>query len=257
MLTLIACQNNAQKSNDKELANTVNSEIEENTKDSIPTWITSDYLMGKFNPKADSSFVEIPIKYADRKGQYLRKEVFEAFVKMWEAAKDSNINLVVRSATRNFDYQKGIWERKWNGSRILSDGTRATDISDPKQRALKIMEYSAMPGASRHHWGTDLDFNAFENSYFEQGEGKKVFEWLEKNAEIYGFCRVYTSKATGRTGYNEEKWHWSYTAISSQLTAYAKNHLTDNMFNGFSGFETTIEIGVVEKYVLGIDSTCL
>jgi len=134
---------------------------------------------------------------------------------MYNAAKADGIDLVVRSATRNFSYQRGIWERKWSGKTKLSDGVNAaTDITVDRDRAVKIMNYSAMPGASRHHWGTDIDLNSFNNSYFESGTGLKVYKWLEQNAHKYGYCRPYTPKNNGRTGYEEEKWHWSYTPLS-------------------------------------------
>ena len=44
----------------------------------------------------------------------------------------------------------------------------------------EIMKYSSMPSTSRHHWGTDIDLNSLENSYFEKGEGKKYsIGWLQ------------------------------------------------------------------------------
>lgn len=74
-----------------------------------------DYIMGKFDPKTHPEFSLIPSKYADREGLYLRTEVLEAYLTMYNEAKAEGINFVIKSATRNFDYQKGIWERKWMG----------------------------------------------------------------------------------------------------------------------------------------------
>ena len=40
-------------------------------------------------------------------------------------------------------------ENKWTGKRLLSDGTNvANDIADDVEKALKILEYSSMPGSS-------------------------------------------------------------------------------------------------------------
>ena len=144
--------------------------------------------MGKFDPTSDESFEVISEDLADRKGLYLRSDVYEAYKKMKRQADEDGIRLVIRSATRNFDYQKGIWERKWTGETKLSDRSRASDITDEKERALKILRYSSMPGSSRHHWGTDIDLNSFDNSYFEYGEGLKVYDWLKQHA-----CLLYTS----------------------------------------------------------------
>ena len=170
-----------------------------------------DFIMGKFDPTSHTDFVEIDTKYADRSGLYLQKEAYISFVKMYNAALKDGVSFVIKSATRNFDYQKGIWERKWKGETTLSNGvnlgkSKLTNL----EKAKMILEYSSMPGSSRHHWGTDIDLNAFNNAYFEEGEGAKVYNWLVKNASDYGFCRPYSAKGDQRPyGYNDEKWHWS------------------------------------------------
>ena len=220
--------------------------------------LTVDFITGHFNPAKDSSFVEISKKYADRHGMYMKKEAYEAFKKMWSDAQKENINLVIRSAARNFDYQKGIWERKWTGETILSNGENASKVyENEKDRALKILEYSSMPGTSRHHWGTDIDFNNFNNEWFESGEGLKLFNWLEKNAHEYGFCRPYTTKGEERPhGYNEEKWHWSFMPLSQKYTQFAKEHLNNNNISGFKGSNVADNIDIVNKYILGINHSC-
>lgn len=216
-----------------------------------------EYCMGKFEPSEDERFKIIDKKYADRTGMYLRKEAYDAFIKMYNAAKADGITLVIRSATRNFNYQKGIWERKWTGKTKLSDGINAAkDIVKDYERAVKIMNYSAMPGASRHHWGTDIDLNSFTNSYFEKGEGLRVYQWLTERAHSFGYCQPYTPKETGRTGYEEEKWHWSYIPLSKPLTAFMKLHMHDHHLNEFLGHKTASDIGVVKNYILGIDESC-
>ncbi len=215
-----------------------------------------DYIMGHFDPATHPDFILIEEKYADRSGLYLHKEAYADFIKMHDAAEADGVDLQIRSATRNFDYQKGIWERKWNGTTTLSDGTKASDIADSNERALKILLYSSMPGSSRHHWGTDVDFNSFSNSYFESGKGLKEYEWLTENGPSYGFCQSYTDKTEGRTGYEEEKWHWTYMPISKELTDYAAEYMTDDMIQGFAGSETAPVIHVVQNYVLGINPAC-
>jgi len=164
-----------------------------------------NYLLGRFNPSADTSFVKLPKEHASGSalGGYLRKESYIAFVKMSDAAKKDGIKLVIISATRNFDSQKQIWENKWNG-KTLVDGKNLTTIKSPEERARIILRFSSMPGSSRHHWGTDMDLNNLNNSYFESGEGLKIYKWLQAHAAEYGFCQPYTSKSTGRTGYEEE-----------------------------------------------------
>ena len=84
---------------------------------------------------------------------------------MKAAAQQAGIQLIIRSATRNFEYQRGIWERKWKRPQYM--GWQAID------KARDILTYSAMPGASRHHWGTDIDLNSFENDWFDRRRGRR------------------------------------------------------------------------------------
>ncbi|MCF6189917.1 MAG: M15 family metallopeptidase [Cocleimonas sp.] len=225
-----------------------NAEIINSPPPQAATKAVVDYLTGRFNPTKHKAFVKVPSRYASRSGFYLRKEAFESFKKMHEAARKDGVKLVIRSATRNFDYQKGIWERKWHAQKKSRSA---------KNKALNILQLSSMPSTSRHHWGTEVDLNSFSNSWFEHDQGLKLFRWMENNAANYGFHRPYTKKDNTRPyGYNEEKWHWSYTPLSIAMTRDAAKVLTDSKITGFSGSKTAVEIGVVEKYILGVHESC-
>lgn len=230
--------------------------VEETPEMVIDTSFDIDYITGHFDPATHADFARIEDQYTDKQDVYLRKDTYEAFLKMYAAAEKEGIKLLIRSATRNFDYQKSIWEAKWEGRRELEAGETAPKAyPDPKERALAILRYSSMPGTSRHHWGTDMDLNAFTNSYFEKGEGKKIYDWLTAHAAEYGFCQPYSA---GRPyGYNEERWHWSYLPVAKKLTYLAQTQLKDENITGFKGDEAATQIGVVEKYVLGINEDCL
>jgi len=219
---------------------------------------TSDYLMGKFDPAQHPDFVLIPAKYRDEEQRYIRKDVLNAFISMFDAASKEGIILKIRSATRNFESQKRIWENKWTGKTILEDNINAAkEIHDDLIRAKKILEYSSMPGTSRHHWGTDIDLNAFDNRWFEEGEGLKLYSWLLTHASQYGFCQPYTKIGSDRqTGYFEEKWHWTYLPVSIKLTEMAKISLKNEMILGFLGSETAQKIDVVKNYVISISPSC-
>ena len=102
-----------------------------------------------------------------------------------------------------------------------------------------------------------MDLNNFNNSYFESGEGLRIYNWLKEHGGEYGFCQPYTDKSGGRSGYEEEKWHWTYMPLSKDLTEFARNHLKDEFITGFQGSQTAAEIGIVRNYVLGINNQCL
>jgi len=217
--------------------------------DSIPAsaLVSKDYLLGKFNPAQHADFVSVGAPYSDKPGMMLRKEAFEAFKKMWDSAKSAGVSLKIISATRNFEQQKAIWEGKWDRF--------AMDAPKPKDRALKILEYSSMPGSSRHHWGTDMDLNDLNNASFEPGgKYEKMYQWLANHAHEFGFCQPYTA---GRPhGYHEEKWHWTYTPLSKPFLAQYKKSIQNGDIKGFLGSNLAEEIGAIKNYVLGINQNC-
>lgn len=205
--------------------------------------ISKNLVLGKFDFKKDSNFIKISSTHSS-KSIYLNKEVYEAFKKMYNSAKNDGIRLIVVSGTRNFYAQKYIWERKWEKYKSLK----------PVERAKKILEYSSMPTTSRHHWGTDIDLINLNNSYFEKGQGKTEYEWLVKNATNFGFYQVYTKKDNGRTGYNLEKWHWSYLPLASKYLDYYSKNITYKDITGFKGSELAEETKMISNYVQGISA---
>lgn len=227
------------------------------------------YLIGDFNPP--SFFIKYDDKISGRTF-YMRKDTFEQFKKMKEAykefAKKDKNNKVkeisLRSAFRSFSDQKHIWESKYTGKTPMSVSIQGkTD----DQIADIILRYSSAPGTSRHHWGTDLDLNSLDNSYFKKGgAGEKLYEWLLENAEKYGFCQPYNEHSErGNKGYYEERWHWSYKPISSQLkndwNEYFKNnklnfkkHLGDTYMG--SKYDDQSKTTRREVYVNSINTSC-
>lgn len=208
---------------------------------------TAAELLGQVNYPTHPDFSIIPAEYTSKTQVYLRTKTLDAFKKMFYAAKECGLDLKIISAARNFDSQKGIWERKWkNGKYIKHFGA---------DRAKAIMRYSSMPGTSRHHWGTDIDINDLNDSYFtSSAEGKKVYEWLTTHANTFGFFQTYTSKEGGRTGYEEEKWHWSYMPLAKQLLEAYNAQITYEAIVNFNGYESAKPLGALELYVNGIDA---
>jgi len=216
------------------------------------------YLMGKFDPEKDSNYAPIPLQislYSDRK-MYMRKEALEKYELMYKAAAKEGIVLKILSATRPFDIQKSIWERKWTGKQ-KSNGAFLPESLKGKDRALKILEVSSMPGTSRHHWGTDIDINDVEFAYWSTPVGVKTYNWLVAHAHEYGFCQPYSKMGADRPeGYMEEKWHWSYMPLAREFIEKYRNEIQDADINGFLGSETAAELKVVKVYVLGINPNC-
>lgn len=205
---------------------------------------TKDELLGKINPSSHPSFILIPNIHCSRSGIYLRKEAQESLLQLIKAAKDEGIELKVLSGTRPFNHQKSIWERKWGRASYM--GWQDFD------KAKDILTYSSMPGSSRHHWGTDVDLNSLENIYFESGEGLVVYEFLQRCGGEFGFTQVYTDKEGGRTGYEEEKWHWSYMPIASEMLELYNLLVTPADIKGFNGASVADSVQIIGDYVNGI-----
>lgn len=214
------------------------------------------YLQGKFDPSSDDRFIQIPLSYCDKE-MYMRKEALASFEAMHRHAIKDGISFRIVSATRPFSIQKAIWEAKWRGKRKVDGVLLDPNVTDSLGRALKILRWSSMPGTSRHHWGTDIDLNNLEPSYWEEGQGKKEYDWLTEHAKTYGFCQVYSTMDKNRpNGYQEEKWHWSYVPIASSLTQAYADSVANTDLKGFDGHTTAVRIDMVKKYVLGINSEC-
>lgn len=157
-------------------------------------------------------------------GQHkLRKDVCQAFTRMQKAAALDGIDMQIVSSFRSFERQQIIWDNKWLGNRPLYslEGEQLDFQSlSEKDRLFSILIWSALPGASRHHWGTDLDvfdkqsvdewgqnFELVSAEYDQSGPCHGLSCWLAENGESYGFYRPY-SKFNG--GVAPEAWHISY-----------------------------------------------
>jgi LAS superfamily LD-carboxypeptidase LdcB len=247
----------------RNLQNTVTTSQKYNSKNTmsagsfaLDTNVSAAFLTGKFDPATKTEFTEVDLEYGGRPGMYLLKDTYIAFIKMFYAAQFHGVTLSVVSGTRNFDYQKAIWEAKWYGSMPADGKNLAITEKDPVKRAEIILKYTSMPGTSRHHWGTDIDINSIDTAYFETPEGILVYEWLTKNASRYGFCQPFNINDSLKNGYEEEKWHWSYMPLSSIfLKAYGKK-VDYSYLTGFAGSETAAKLDVIKNYVLAVNADC-
>jgi LAS superfamily LD-carboxypeptidase LdcB len=150
------------------------------------------------------------------------------FLNMRKAALAAGIDLVPLSGFRDFDRQLAIWNAKFSGERPMLDaaGNRldAAGLA-PRERVEAILLWSALPGASRHHWGTDLDLidgnaNAdglndklTREAFATDGPFAHLNGWLEENAAKFGFFRPYQGV---RSGVQPEPWHFSFAPVAEK-----------------------------------------
>ncbi len=156
----------------------------------------------------------------------LHKEAAAPFLALRAAAAVDGIDLVAFSSFRDFPRQLTIWNEKFRGLRPMQDRAgRALNAGmlSPAERVTAILWWSALPGASRHHWGTDfdvMDLAAVPEGYRIQvvpaeyqagGPFQRLTNWLDRHMHAYGFFRPYT---TDRGGVSPEPWHLSYAPVA-------------------------------------------
>lgn len=216
-----------------------------------PDYCTKDFLLGKINYRTDTSlFVKVDKAYTWNH-VFLGKETYKAFIEMHDAALKDGVRLVPISGCRTFNDQQCIWENKWKSDEYMA-------IPEEKERALSILKYVAMPGTSRHHWGTEIDFNSAKLAYYEAGQGKRMYEWLQNNAHKYGFYQPYTPLNDDRPkGYQEEKWHWSYLPLSGIFVREFARQIAPEDLCEFEGSRTARPLEIIKYWVLGIHGSCL
>lgn len=131
-------------------------------------------------------------------GYKVHPNIAQPLKDLMAAARKAGHRINIVSAYRDYNHQKQIWE-----------GKAAT------QSAAEILKFSSFPGTSRHHWGTDIDFNVLNNAYWDSGAGKGLYGWLKANAAKFGFKQTYLG--TGKNAYSREAWHWSHVATAREF----------------------------------------
>lgn len=162
---------------------------------------------------------------------FLHKQALTDFLRLQKDAAKDGFDLQIASAFRDYGRQLNIWNAKARGEKILLDDKEQplnyASLS-PIQIIFSILRWSALPGCSRHHWGTDIDvFNAKTQTREEVqltpsecegiGPAASLHEWLTtkiQSNEAYGFYRPYS---TDRGGISPEPWHLSYYPVSRRM----------------------------------------
>lgn len=212
---------------------------------------TDSMLLGKKTP---------PLQGKDFK---LHKDAARAYDDMAKAARKDGLVFYSASSYRSFENQKQIWNNKF--TKLKSDGL------DDSAAIERIVQYSSIPGTSRHHWGTDIDIvlqtpnmpeDPMLEEFFQEGQMYgELYRWLKANAESFGFREVYTNDPT-RTGYAYEPWHWSYAELSIPfLKQYLQIDLTqvlkDKSVKGSGNFTEEFIERFTKNWILGINKSLI
>ncbi len=125
----------------------------------------------------------------------VRREVATALQTMFATAKNNGLELMVSSAFRSYNFQKGLYNRY-----VIQQGEAVADTQ------------SARPGHSEHQTGLAIDVEPasrkceVEECFADTPEG----QWIAQHAHEYGFIIRYGKDQEAMTGYIYEPWHLRY-----------------------------------------------
>jgi LAS superfamily LD-carboxypeptidase LdcB len=185
------------------------------------------------------------LTYLDDQRFMINKASITDFKSLKNICNEAGFDLAINSSFRDYKTQLKIWNEKALGKRDLLDvnGEKLEYKDLSKEEVLfSIMRWSALPGMSRHHWGTDIDvydLNTLPTPDYKveltpqevcpEGCFGRLHLFLDKlidSNRSFNFFRPY-SKDLG--GVSPEKWHLSHLPESSKFL----NSLSFTVFDDF------------------------
>lgn len=220
---------------------------------------------GHLCPDADTAELSVPV----------HRDVVGPFRALQADAAREGFDLRILSGFRSFDHQLSIFNRKARGEiPVLDSNAEPLDINrlDSERLVLSILRWSALPGASRHHWGTDLDvFDAaarpdgYEIELIPEevdpgGMFGPLHAWLDERIAAdaaHGFVRPYD---VDRGGVTVERWHLSYRPLASPyLAALTPDVLRETLVRADLQLQDVVLEAldsIYETYVINVSPAC-
>lgn len=186
--------------------------------------LTPEQLTGK----SRTHLVPLPCPHSAN--HFLQPQAVRAFQALRQSAVENGFNLQPASSFRDFQRQQLIWNGKFNGERKVHDDSgnavNLTVLSDwDKCRA--ILRWSALPGASRHHWGTEIDF--WDPERMPENQSLRLEPWEYEQGGYFADLSVWLADNLGKFDFTlpfmqsqkqievgHEPWHISYLPLAAQ-----------------------------------------
>jgi len=192
-------------------------------------------------------------------GHFLHGAVVQPYLDLVGQARLAGFDLRLASGFRSFERQMEIWNSKALGQRpVYDDAGQVVDLEamPDKDKVCTILRWSALPGASRHHWGTDVDVwdcSAVESHYSLQLQTREylaggpffpLMSWLDKMMleDRTAFTRPYTKD---RGGVAPEPWHLSYMPVARNFEAVLTRDL---LFDVLSETRIALKQALLENF---------
>ena len=171
------------------------------------TEFSFDMLVNKHRKLSEdfvpNDLVEIEKPYSSSNELYTNKVVLNAFIEMYNAAKNEGYGLVINSAYRSYE-----------------DQVELCDTYAKLYGEDYVRRYVASPGFSEHQTGLGLDIGSTSVSIFANS---KEYVWMQDNAYKYGFIMRYPKKYIPYTGINNEPWHYRYVGVKIATYMHENN----------------------------------
>ncbi|MDW6001533.1 M15 family metallopeptidase [Vibrio mangrovi] len=203
----------------------------------------------------------------DTKTFLMHQDIAKDFFALKQAANQAGFHLQIASGFRDFRKQLSIWNRKFSGELpILDSQSHPIDTQNmpEPEKVLAILRWSALPGASRHHWGTDFDVYdraalppgeslCLEPWEYQSGHQARFSMWLHENLSQFGFFLPYQRD---QGGVSAEPWHISHYHVATQCLSLMSPEvilqtLADEPINGKNSIQKLINT-IYTQFVINI-----
>jgi D-alanyl-D-alanine carboxypeptidase len=154
----------------------------------IPAEYGLEPLLAVYSESADT--IEVGPNIVG-KVQRLDPQTAVAWQQMTAAAVDDDINLLLISGYRSYEYQAELIRKKLKAGQAIQD----------------ILTVNVAPGYSQHHTGHAIDIaTPGSKPLQEEFEQSDAFAWLTEHASQFGFSLSYPRDNS--CGLTYEPWHW-------------------------------------------------
>lgn len=161
-------------------------------------FVNKSYYLSKDYIPNDLVFVDVPKIERINQEMLIEKNTLDKYHSLYEALLEENLELIIFSAYRSYDYQIGIYQN------------------------AKNKNYVALPGHSEHQTGFAIDISKKDVGLTEQFENTYEFNYLINNAHKYGFILRYPKGKEKITGYSYEPWHFRY--VGEEIATFIYNN---------------------------------
>lgn len=140
--------------------------------------------------------------------------------------KEGITKIWVQSSYRTYEKQEELFNRK-----VESYKKQGKTQEEAERLAQTQVQ---RPEMSEHNLALAADFNTVTNDF----ENTKAFEWLQKNAQNYGFILRYPKDKQEITGITYESWHWRYVGEEHAKIMKEKGYCLEEYIDYLKGAQS-------------------